>query len=83
MKLKSIGSRIPFTTEPSITSHFTGILFCVFLFEILSLVYTTGESAWIALVGLQSQYGVKPNKVLKKSFHQILTFQKYYQNELK
>ena len=31
-------------------------------------MYTPEESAWIALAGLKSHYGVKPNKVLRKDF---------------
>ena len=34
--------------------------------ENLSLVYTPKESAWNALVGLQSHYGVNHEKTLKK-----------------
>ena len=53
-KLKSIGSRIPFTTEPSLTSHFKGKLSIVLKFQILSIVYTPGLSAWNALVVFKS-----------------------------
>ena len=67
-KLNNIGCLKPFTKEPSITSHFKQISSIVLKFKVLSLVYTPAESAWIAFVGLQSQYGAKPNKVLKKDF---------------
>ena len=49
-------------------SDFKLISFTVLNFNILSVVYTLGLSAWIALVSLWSQKAVNPNNAVKKDF---------------
>ena len=82
-KVKSFGCLKPFSTDPSKTLHFKWILFIVHIFKIFSPVYTPGLSTWVALVGSQAQYGVKPEKVFKNDFSLFLNVPNVLTNELK
>ena len=59
------------------------MLFIKLKYKISPLVYTPGELAYFALVGVQSQYVVNFNEVLKVVFSLSPNVPKFHQNVFK